>query len=244
MNGQRKVKTGMDVDEDEQTESPLSFLDVNNLDTVSSSFKMKSVRRSDIDAYIELFNEKYDAINNNVNANKMRMEKAINCSSSNKSKSITFRVSVCMMDLFVMEIKYIQQRKGDAMIDNINILEWNEYKFKRKNMQNNQCIVQLSQHCLFQKLTVNCRIFHKQINKKMRSKKNEKKSNINPTIIILHRLMIWLNEYNDLYTASCDGCSTMLAFDSDQYGLLLPTIRIRDNDTICAYHIGCIPIMM
>eukprot|EP01084_Bolivina_argentea_P038451 71080_1 len=192
MNG-HKDKEEMDVDEKkEKTEqeinispsSNLSFLDINNIEFVLSKFKLKSIGRNHIEQYIEIFNE-------NESINEIKLSKTITCI-SNQSKTILFRISIYIQNLFVMEIKYIQPKNNEPFIDgnNINIFEWNEYKLKRNKTQNNQCIVELSSYCLFQKLTIHSRVFYKQIYKKINKKKD---NNINSSIIILHRLIIWLS---------------------------------------------------
>ena len=53
---------------------------------------------------------------------------------------------------------------------------------------------------------------------------------------------MWLYSFEDIFESSCTGCGNMLAFDSDEYGLLLPSIRLVYNKRIaCPFHVQCIP---
>eukprot|EP01083_Nonionella_stella_P010488 29845_1 len=205
----------------------ISFLSINHMDLILSNFKMKSVHRPDIEQYIELFNTQH--------SKELKLSKTISCIGS-KPKTSAFRLSIYVQNVFVMEIKCQITANKESCVDNMNILEWNEYPLKRKQVANNQCLIEPSSHRLFQKLTIQSQIFYKQFYKKV----NKKSATINPNIISLHRLMIWLSEYKDLYTKPCDGCNQMLSIDSDRYGLLLPTLRIKERDTVCAFHAACV----
>ena len=237
INGSTEHK--MDIDSNEEHKNA-SFLDMENIEYALKDFKIKSIGRNDIEKYIELLNKNSD----NDDRVKIKSSKLINCMTRYYK---AFRISIYIKNIFVMDINFVKEKKNiELKIDNINILEWNEYKIKREIIDKSQNIVQLSKHCLFQKLTSHSRIFHKQIERKIlkkhRKQMNDIDDNINPKIEILHGIVIWLNQYSDLYDKECSGCNQLLSYDCDQYGLLLPTIRINDNNIINAYHISCVPI--
>ena len=236
-----KSKPKMDVDGDDEEkksaepEVSISFLDVNNMELVLSDFKVKLIGRAHIEQYTQMIskNNRYD------DSVKVNASKLMNCITKYYK---AYRLPIYIQNVFVLEIQLIQEKKNtQMMIEDVNIFEWNEYQSKRMNLEKNQNIVQLSKHCLYQKLTTNIRAFHKQIQRKIMKRKDWK---INPTILILHRIIIWLNQYHDIYDKPCTGCNQLLSYDSDQYGLLLPTIRVIHENVTKAYHIGCIPLIM
>ena len=220
-----------------------ALLDLQQIEFCLAAFTQRVCSRVAVDRYSAMFNQKAACSRDQT----IRISKSVNCA-PNKPKASSFRISIQINRLFVVEIKYIKDRNRDPAVEDICIFEWNEYESQRRDTSNNQCVAELSRHRLFQKLSVHCRIFHKQIRKKILRQNGKllKQQNdaviINSAVVILHRMVQWVSEYRDLYEKCCSGCNQMLSYDSDQYGLLLPTLRIRNNDTVDAFHISCIPM--
>lgn len=241
----------MDVDSGELVHSPnkstkitfVAMLDLKQIELCLSEFTQKVSGRVEMDKYSEMFNQKAAESKDQT----IRISKSISCI-SNKPNATAFRICIQINRLFVVEMKYIKDRNRDPFVEDIHILEWNEYESMRRDIPKNQFIADSSRHRLFQKLTVHSRIFQKQIRKKILRqngkllKQQKEAVIINSSIVILHRMVQWVSEYRDLYEKCCSGCNQMLAYDSDQYGLLLPTLRIRSNGIVNAFHISCVPM--
>eukprot|EP01135_Chromosphaera_perkinsii_P009383 Nk52_evm59s1737 gene=Nk52_evmTU59s1737 len=55
--------------------------------------------------------------------------------------------------------------------------------------------------------------------------------------------LVWIQSYQNLFTATCTGCHKRLQIDSDEYGFLPPTYRSYKmaNGLHLPYHYTCIP---